>query len=239
MQCDHARHVELLLANQADAAAIDRLGRTALHYCVSANALECLRVLLESEPGLLNLADQQGRTALHLSCAEGTPDAARFLLAVPGIDVNATDHRLTTPLHWAAVCNRPEACTCCRRHARPCQADVPDAAAERGAADGARLPGHDAAALRHAKGTGTTFSTLTMTATQGFHECATVLQRYGGASASSLLTESRMFGCSLLLLWPNPCRPSAAVDASFGAGPRTSGLPSSRAMLGATRAGAK
>ena len=109
VQCEHPRHVELLLEHQADAGAIDRLGRTALHYCVSANALECLQVLLERDSGLLNIADQQGRTALHLSCAEGTADVARFLLAVPGIDVNATDHRLTTPLHWAAVCNRPEA----------------------------------------------------------------------------------------------------------------------------------
>ena len=69
-------------------------------------------------------------------------DAVRFLLAVPGIDVNVTDHRITTPLHWAAVCNRPEV----QRHTGNiflsvvdlAALGVPDAAAARGAADGAR-----------------------------------------------------------------------------------------------------
>lgn len=71
VMCHHAQHVDLLLRQQADILVTDSEGRTPIHYAVSRNALDCLKLLLEHQPSTVNLTDNTGRTALHMSCGEG------------------------------------------------------------------------------------------------------------------------------------------------------------------------
>lgn len=187
-QGDHASHMQLLLEHDSSPLAIDAIGRTPLHYCVSTNALNCMQILLEFQSDVLNIADQLGRTALHLSCSEGSVDSVRFLLAAPGVDVNATDQRLTAPLHWAAVCNRPEVCQMLQQR-------------------GARLMARDYNGM----------TPLHYAMQKNFHECATILQRFGGSNnATSILLDSRSH--------------SSTSDSSFKVAPRIE-IPSSKAAF--------
>jgi ankyrin repeat protein len=156
VMCDNAGHAHALIKSQADPTVGDGEGRTPLHYAVSRGAMSCMHLLLEQARMVANQPDTLGRTPLHAACNEGSDEVIALLISTPGIDVNAADQRLTTPLHWAAVVNRPDVCSALLKA-------------------GARLMARDAAGL----------SPLHYATERGHLDCANIMQRFGGESASS------------------------------------------------------
>mmetsp|Transcript_16132 Transcript_16132/g.47689 ORF Transcript_16132/g.47689 Transcript_16132/m.47689 type:complete len:325 (-) Transcript_16132:177-1151(-) len=109
--CRSHESVRKLLRAGADIKTVDDHGRTAVHYAVVNNSVDCLVALLEFAPECVNLPDRKGRTALHLAVAqEDALDAVLVLLSSPETNVDAVDMRMTTPLHWAAVCGATDLC---------------------------------------------------------------------------------------------------------------------------------
>ena len=51
--------------------AVDRTGKSALHYCAENQNVACLEQLLELAPALLDQADREGYTPLHLAVIVG------------------------------------------------------------------------------------------------------------------------------------------------------------------------
>jgi ankyrin repeat protein len=54
--------------------------RTPLYYCTASDNIECVRILLEKRPDIMNLGDEEGDTALHISSYYGHTDILRLLL---------------------------------------------------------------------------------------------------------------------------------------------------------------
>ena len=78
----------------------DRTGKTALHYCAENSSSECGELLLNTEPSLINAADDEGYTPLHLAVIAGQRVIIRYLVT-RGADVNHLDSELHSVVHWA------------------------------------------------------------------------------------------------------------------------------------------
>ncbi|KAL2752086.1 hypothetical protein ACRALDRAFT_213564 [Sodiomyces alcalophilus JCM 7366] len=73
--------VRLLLQHDACSNVRDGIGMTPLHRCQSqSGGVEIAALLLESEPGLLDLVDKGGKTALYMACEMGNEEMVEFLL---------------------------------------------------------------------------------------------------------------------------------------------------------------
>ena len=57
--------------------AVDRTGKSALHYCAENQNVACLEQLLELAPALLDQADREGYTPLHLAVIAGNTTVMR------------------------------------------------------------------------------------------------------------------------------------------------------------------
>jgi len=84
----------------------DGLGGTALHWAVSFEAKDALKLLILSGADV-NRKDKSGRTPLHTGAEEGHVSLAGELIDSKA-DVNATDSRKRTPLHLAARAGRAD-----------------------------------------------------------------------------------------------------------------------------------
>ncbi len=93
---------ELLVANGADPATQDGMGRSMLHRTAEKGTLPLMRHLMEKHgmQSLLNAPDALGRTPLYLAAKNKQVEAIRFLKAQPGIryvpDNNGTTPAMTT-----------------------------------------------------------------------------------------------------------------------------------------------
>ena len=58
--------------------AVDRTGKSALHYCAENQNVACLEQLLELAPALLDQADREGYTPLHLAVIAGNTTVMRL-----------------------------------------------------------------------------------------------------------------------------------------------------------------
>ena len=107
----------LLLEHGADYRLNNSGGSTALHYCVSHNRINCVRVLLEhahlhlEEQGFGEFLNQQdrnsGASALHDAASHGHSDVGELLLSYKPI-YDSLDSQKRSPLHYATRMNNLE-----------------------------------------------------------------------------------------------------------------------------------
>ena len=76
-------------------------GFTAVHYAVTKNCTECLKLLLKQPSIAVTIQDKNGLTALHYAAVEGKTDYMKLLLDTQGISVNAQTTNGRTALHYA------------------------------------------------------------------------------------------------------------------------------------------
>ena len=110
----HITCLELLGSYNANAAAVTRNGRTALHLAVEAAPLSAVTWLLEyrieltatgngcHEVKFIDITDTSGSTALHIAASMGQSDIANILL-VMGAKLDPTDNSGRMPLHCAVM----------------------------------------------------------------------------------------------------------------------------------------
>jgi uncharacterized protein len=112
----HARVVELLLAHDADVAALSRNsnGNTALHAALAGHHPFVAGLLLGAGAAV-NAADAAGWRPLHLAAANNHLDAMKTLIA-QGADVTAANAQGQTALSLAQEKNLREAAALLRRH---------------------------------------------------------------------------------------------------------------------------
>ena len=65
-----------------------------------------LEAVLETNPGLINLADEDGLTPLHLAALSGNLAALELFLSSQAVSVDHLDTGGHSALHWAVVCQR-------------------------------------------------------------------------------------------------------------------------------------
>lgn len=87
-------------ANACDA--LNREGKTALHYAINFAQRDAFLLLVESGQCDINAADRTGMTPLHCAASIGLPAAVPMLLEA-GADLEARDSFGDTPLHTAAM----------------------------------------------------------------------------------------------------------------------------------------
>ncbi|XP_021351828.1 inversin-like isoform X2 [Mizuhopecten yessoensis] len=99
-------HVKMLIKQDSNIGIPDIDGKTPLHWAASSrdrDAVNCVRIILETTPSVINWQDYEGRTALHLAVADGNEAVVVALTSVENCNVSALDNMFRTPLHWAAV----------------------------------------------------------------------------------------------------------------------------------------
>jgi len=112
----HAKVIELLLAHDADVAAVSRNanGNTPLHAALAGNH-QLAAGLLIGRGADVNAPDAAGWRPLHLAAANSALDAMKTLIA-QGADVRATNKDGLTPLALAKQKNHREAAALLQRH---------------------------------------------------------------------------------------------------------------------------
>lgn len=99
-------HVKMLIKQDSNIGIPDIEGKTPLHWAASSRdpeAVNCVKLILDTTPSVINWQDYEGRTALHLAVADGNAAVVKALVAVENCNVSALDNMFRTPLHWAAV----------------------------------------------------------------------------------------------------------------------------------------
>jgi ankyrin repeat protein len=97
---NHERVVDLLLTHGADVHLKDRVLETPAMKTLYTGNLTVFKALYETDPAIINTANQSGQTFLHLFATMGYPDAVEFLLG-KGMDPNALD-RVGQSVLWMA-----------------------------------------------------------------------------------------------------------------------------------------
>lgn len=91
-----------LAADPEACGALNREGKTALHYAINFAQREAFILLVESGQCDINAQDRTGMTPLHCAASIGLPAAIPMLLEA-GANLEARDVFGDTPLHTAAM----------------------------------------------------------------------------------------------------------------------------------------
>ena len=83
-----------------------------------------LEAVLETNPALIQLADEDGLTPLHLAALSGNLTALELFLSSRAVSVDHLDSGGHSALHWAAVCQRVDCVKLLHRHGA--QINLPD-----------------------------------------------------------------------------------------------------------------
>ena len=68
---------------------------------VANNAFECAQLVIEAQPGSVNIVDKAGATPLHVAAYTGNLQMAQLLVANQAA-VDHADKQQRRPIHWAA-----------------------------------------------------------------------------------------------------------------------------------------
>ena len=88
-----------------------------------------LEAVLETNPGLINLADEEGLTPLHLAALSGNMAALELFLSSQVASVDQLDTGGHSALHWAAVCQRVDCVKLLHHHGAQINLQDPSGAA--------------------------------------------------------------------------------------------------------------
>ncbi|XP_067131433.1 serine/threonine-protein phosphatase 6 regulatory ankyrin repeat subunit B-like [Centruroides vittatus] len=87
----NAKQIKILLKKGANIRIPDVEGKTPLHLAAGCNepgALECVKVLMEEAPSVINWQDYEGRSALHVAVALGSTDIVDLLTSTERCNLN-------------------------------------------------------------------------------------------------------------------------------------------------------
>ena len=99
-----------LLSNGANISEQDVLGRTALHWGIITNSLECVYVLLDLPDCLIKLPDYQGNEPIHEAANIGNDELLNILIQM-GCDPSVANDDGLTPLHLSCAIGSLACCT--------------------------------------------------------------------------------------------------------------------------------
>ena len=85
-----------------DLNATDLCGRTALEWAAEKGHSRDVKILLEQEGVIPDIADNKGETPLSVASGKGCSEIVRMLLGRSNVGLNAADEHGRTPLTWAA-----------------------------------------------------------------------------------------------------------------------------------------
>lgn len=74
---------------------------TELHCAVFSGSLDCVKLLVEACPTMVNHSAASGKQPLHLAAAYGYWDIMQYLVTVAGASPSAQDVLAATPVHYA------------------------------------------------------------------------------------------------------------------------------------------
>ena len=72
--------VKLLLNSGSDVKMVTDDGETTLHLAVVGGSIECVELMLQHHPPLINMKDERGITALHAAAVYGQFEIVKLLL---------------------------------------------------------------------------------------------------------------------------------------------------------------
>ncbi|RDD38141.1 Transient receptor potential cation channel subfamily A member 1 [Trichoplax sp. H2] len=104
-QRGYIQAIRLLLANGAQVEQFDRDENTPLHLAARSGRIQCVQVICEMAPKLINSQNKRGRTPLHFAVIGGHKDIVLYFLKQGNNDIliNASDLNKNTALHLASA----------------------------------------------------------------------------------------------------------------------------------------
>jgi ankyrin repeat protein len=94
--------VKTLVRKGADLTHLDHQGWSPLHHSIWNESVKCIKTLLSSGSGLLNITDNQHMNPLMLACYKGNTDIVKMLIK-RGADIYAKDKDGRTLIHWSIM----------------------------------------------------------------------------------------------------------------------------------------
>jgi ankyrin repeat protein len=102
VQSGNSNYVGFLIGKGADLNAQDLNLRTPLHYAVSREKDECLKLLLENEKAFVDAQDCEMKSPLHIAVIEGKSEFAKKLF-LHQANANLFDKKLNSPSDYATL----------------------------------------------------------------------------------------------------------------------------------------
>ena len=104
-QCGKFEILKLLLNCGSDVKMVNYMGCTVLHLAVVGDSIECVELILQHHPGLVNKKNRFGWAALHLAAQRGKCATLKLLLDSRGdVKIRDGDGWTARDLAWSNDC---------------------------------------------------------------------------------------------------------------------------------------